>query len=147
MAMADDIEGINEELERFVEGLMAELTESLTETLKEDTPKLTTWASVNWVPQIGAPFLEDRTPRGLAGSEERTTRAARAALVPAQTALQDSAVSALPFYKIERGSIFLNNNVPYITLLNQGSSTQAPSAFVQSAIARVVRSFDGRTSS
>ncbi len=38
--------------------------------------------------------------------------------------------------KYRGGRLFLSNNVPYISRLNDGSSGQAPAGFVQAAIAR-----------
>ena len=41
-------------------------------------------------------------------------------------------------YSLRQGNVNITNNVPYIRRLNEGSSSQAPAAFVQSAIARAL---------
>ena len=47
-------------------------------------------------------------------------------------------------YRIEQGNVYISNNVSYIVLLNEGSSAQAPAAFVQMAIGRALTTVTGR---
>ena len=46
--------------------------------------------------------------------------------------------AAIAKYKSENQKIYITNNVHYITLLNGGSSRQAPAAFVQIAVNQAV---------
>jgi len=91
------------------------------------TPVDTGWARTNWVPGIGTP------PTGTAGSRE----AAEAGIL--DTSMQQRGLAEVAAaYKLNQGSIFISNNVPYIVLLNEGSSAQAPAGFVQNAIMKAI---------
>lgn len=46
-------------------------------------------------------------------------------------------------YTLPTQSLYIQNNVPYIVPLNDGSSTQAPAGFVQAAIAGVIMGDQG----
>jgi len=96
--------------------------------LVETTPVLSGWARANWIANIGSPRSDDPI-----GSPERFS------LGPQQA----SAVELLSYRK-ERGQIFITNRVPYINLLNAGSSTQAPANFVQRALLRAIRKNERR---
>lgn len=88
----------------------------------------TGWSRANWVPAIGAPLLTD-----LSGIEPSVAGASSAG------AKQQSALAGVASgYRLGRGSVFVSNNVSYIVRLNDGSSRQAPSGFVQRAIAKTV---------
>lgn len=120
-----------DDLNRFIDQVMAalatEVVKNLTAAPSEGgTPIDTGWASANWIPYIGSP---DRSPVG-----ERPT-----ARNSANRGRQEQAVAALTRYKRSAGDIVIANNVPYIVRLNDGSSAQAPSGFVQKAIVRAVR--------
>jgi hypothetical protein len=91
------------------------------------TPVDTGWARANWVPRIGEPF------KGTAGTREQ----AEAGNV--SQADQGAGLADLVGYKLERGKVYVTNNVPYIVRLNEGSSRQAPAGFVQDAVAKAVR--------
>lgn len=88
------------------------------------TPVDTGWARANWLVNVGTPFL---APLGEYVAGKKTT-------VPAGTGLANIAT-----YKLGP-KVFISNNVPYITRLNEGSSDQAPKGFVQAAILRAVTS-------
>lgn len=88
----------------------------------------TGWARANWVPAIGASLDRDLS------NTPGTSQAATSARVQQQTAL--GAVAST--YRLSRGAVFVTNNVPYIGRLNDGSSKQAPSGFVQFAVAKAV---------
>lgn len=92
------------------------------------TPVDTGWARANWVPSIGTPF------EGLSGQRPRRGEQSRAGAL-AMNALARVALQ----YRIEQGPIWISNNVPYIGLLNNGTSKQAPEAFVQRAIEKGIR--------
>ncbi|MEE8608999.1 MAG: hypothetical protein V3S55_15450 [Nitrospiraceae bacterium] len=126
--MADpQVRTIVQALEKVTERIVVEVTLDVTANLIEETPVDTGWARANWVPSIGTPFeanLSDvpSDPRQAAAAATR----------------QESAEARMLTYKLDRGVVFVTNNVPYITKLNLGSSKQAPAGFVQRAIAKAV---------
>lgn len=115
-------------LEQFVERLIVKLALDIVANLvrapgQGGTPVDTGWARANWVPRIGEPIS------GPVSSPEAVS-----------TSQQEAGQSALPSYRLARGRVFVSNAVPYIVRLNEGSSRQAPPAFVQAAIVEAVRS-------
>lgn len=125
--MVDQLRVVVTSLNGFTERIVKVLTLEVTSELKRTTPVDTGWAANNWVPRIGAAYT------GTAGSYEQ-----------ALAGNVDTATSALGIaqvatsYRLQQGRVFISNNVPYISLLNSGSSRQAPAAFVQAAIGRAV---------
>lgn len=115
-------------LERVAERAIVKITLDVTANLVETTPVDVGWARANWVPAIGTPVLKN-----LSGVEP-TSGATSAAASEQQGALGGIVAG----YKLNRGKVFVSNNVPYITKLNDGSSTQAPAGFVQAAIRKAV---------
>lgn len=115
-----------ESLEGFTEKLIKRLALNVTANLVEDTPVDTGWARANWVPQVGSPRSSPAGTRAAAeaGSIDRGP--------------QISGQADIFLYKLGP-AIHITNNVPYIKSLNAGSSTQAPSAFIQAAILRAVK--------
>lgn len=112
------LRGTKKSIERTIKKLVLDVTANLVGT----TPVDTGWARSNWVPSIGTP-VEQPT-----GSKESVSSGA-----------QDQGLAAVAAtYTLERGPIWISNNVPYITLLNSGTSQQAPAGFVQAAIRRAV---------
>lgn len=129
MAKNPQIRAIVGGLNRLTEKLMTRITLDVTANLIETTPVDTGWARANWVPAIGVPFvrsLSDVTP----SSSD----------VSGANSAQQAGQGQLLRYKLPNGKIFVTNNVPYITKLNDGSSPQAPSGFVQRAITKAVTS-------
>lgn len=120
------IKAIVQALDKTTEAVVIRLGLNITANLVETTPVDTGWARANWVPSIGA---SKRTPE---------VRQPTSALVQGQAALQAAGQAGLLSYKIGAGSVFISNNVPYIGRLNDGSSTQAPTGFIQAAIRRGV---------
>lgn len=123
----NQIIGVVRGLERFAELAIKKVTLDIHANLvsapqQGGTPVDTGWASSNWVPNIGVPFRNtDGTPENLSTSSRETGVAAVAAQ-----------------YTLDRGPVFISNNVPYITDLNNGHSRQAPKNFVQRAILRAI---------
>lgn len=111
------------ELKSFTERKIKEITLAVTANLVEDTPLDTGWARNNWVPRIGVP------PEGVAGSRDAVSGAAQGA----------GLASVAATYALDKGSVFISNNVPYISALNDGHSKQAPSGYVQRSIEKGVR--------
>jgi hypothetical protein len=124
--MAQETRRVRDELEQALERAMAALAVNITAELIERTPVDTGWARSNWVPAIGNVSVSD----GPQLSEE-----ARIAAVPGQRSSQQSAIANVASYRIQDGPVTISNNVPYIIFLNEGSSAQAPSGFVQAGIA------------
>lgn len=113
---------IDRELTKFIEGLVVKVVQNVELELEARTPKLTTFASKNWVPQVGSSF------EGLSG--------VRSLSAPINTSLRDAGRASLLNYKLSKGNVYITNNVPYIVLLNAGTvSRKAPANFVQKAIA------------
>lgn len=92
------------------------------------TPVDTGWARANWVPAIGS--ARSGTVGTRASAEKGSID-----LGPAERGIAIVATR----YKLRQGPIFVSNGVPYIESLNDGSSGQAPRAFVQTAILRAIR--------
>ena len=127
--MADpQIRAIVKGLEKLTERVVTKITLDITANLIETTPVDTGWARANWVPAIGTPFeanLDEIVP---------TPQDAASAALGQQAAIAGIVI----VYKLSMGAVFIANNVPYILRLNEGSSAQAPSAFVQRAIEKAV---------
>jgi hypothetical protein len=114
------------DLEAFATRIVKRLALNINANLIEDTPVDTGWARANWVLEIGSPFT------GTAGTRE-DAEAGRVDQNP-----QQLGIGKIAAYKLGP-IIYESNNVPYIEKLNDGSSAQAPSAFVQAAILRAVQ--------
>ena len=105
--------------------MITKITLDVAANLMEATPVDTGWARANWVPSIGAPF------GGGVGSILGDVAAA-------QGAQQAATIGVAATYKLPMGRVFVSNNVPYITRLNDGSSKKEPAGFVQRAIRKAV---------
>ena len=123
------VTAIVRDLERFAERLIVKITLDVTANLIEDTPVDTGWARANWVPSVGK-----RSRRPAQSFSGRTPSAAVQAAAAKQTAGTAQALG----YKLERGRVFVSNNVDYILRLNDGYSRQAPAGFVQRGIRKAV---------
>ena len=110
------------ELRKFVRDTVVKVSVNATAILSEDTPKDTGWAASNWVPNIGE---VNTTPFG---SKEEVSESAKEAGIGLLVGTY-----ALPQI------VHVTNPVYYINDLNRGTSTQAPTAFVQTAIAKAVK--------
>lgn len=122
--MATRIE-IIEALEGVTEDLVRRAATNITGELISNTPVDTGWARANWVPSLGTPFT---------GNSEPQSRRPRASQVAQAAARQSTGLSEVLAYTLAVDRVFISNNVPYIQLLNDGSSAQAPAMFVQDAI-------------
>lgn len=117
------------DLEKVTEKIVKKIALDVTANLKDTTPVDTGWARANWIPSVSAPAVGDETPVG---------RAARAAKVDSALSRQTTGEAQIAGYRLSMGSVYITNNVPYITLLNMGSSAKAPPGFVQAAIKKAV---------
>ncbi len=129
MADRRQVRAVVDALTRVTERVVTKIALDVVANLVETTPVDTGWARGNWVPSIGTPFIADL------GSVTPTVANANAASSRQATA----SVSVATGYRLRRGSVFVSNNVPYITELNDGSSAKAPAGFVQLAIAKAVQ--------
>lgn len=120
--MAADTKRVIAALDKFVENTAVQLTTEITAELIKTTPVDTGWARSNWVPNIDAPFPN--------------TAGVKTDIDPGPQ--QDGLARVVSSYQFPR-SIFITNNVPYITELNEGWSAQAPAGFVQNAIAKAIK--------
>ena len=110
-------------LERLTERQSAALTLRIHENLVNATPVDTGWAKGNWVPSKGQPFVEEV-------GREGNPSAARGR--------QDRGEDQVRTFTLSDGRLFIVNNVPYIQVLNDGHSQQAPSGFVERAVETAV---------
>lgn len=124
MATAEEIA---QELKKVIENTVTDLSINMTAELIEKTPVDLGWARANWVPAIGRPG--DSSDVNTPAQEQITS----------QKAKQQQAIGQLTSYQLGNGPVFISNNVPYISVLNNGSSTQAPKGYVQRAIADGVK--------
>lgn len=112
---------IGASLTRHVEKAAKAVILAIDANLKKATPVDTGWARANWIPSIGDPVLvPDGAPTAVSTS--------------AQAAGEAQVLS----YKLGNGALWISNNVPYIRFLNYGTSSQAPSGFVEVAIATAI---------
>ena len=122
------IRRISGELDHVLERAVVKVAMDVSNEVTPDTPIDTGWARNSWISYVGyapdAP-VGDRSPGGVAAAA-----AARA-----------TGILQLLAYKLRDGLVFVVNNVPYIEVLNDGHSAQAPAGFVQAAITRAVRRF------
>lgn len=118
-------------LEQFSEREIIRLSLEVTANLIEATPVDTGWARANWVPSIGQAYEAAVGNGGDPGQ------------VSSMRKKQSSGKAELAGYKLTKGPIFVTNNVPYIQKLNEGSSAQAPSGFVQQQVEKAIKTVAG----
>lgn len=90
-----------------------------------DTPVDTGLAKSNWVTTLNSPYTGTRKPYfpGKSGSTAKLNTDAAMA----------QATYTLSFYTYP-SQVWVSNNLPYISRLNNGYSNQAPAGFVQTAL-------------
>ncbi len=116
-------------LDKFIDDIIKKIVLDIVANVRSapdtgyGTPVDTGWARANWVPRIGSPALQ------VTGTREAVSGSAQ------ETGIANIAIS----YRASQGPVFITNNVPYIVLLNEGSSGQAPRGFVQNAIAKAIK--------
>lgn len=125
--MSDDIRIVVGKLERFTAQLMTQIAYEVVAVLVETTPVDTGWARANWVPRVGSPQLNPVGSRTAVSQSD-----------------QAQGLASLAAFTLDRGSIFVTNNVPYIRRLNAGWSKQAPAGFIQSSIFRALSAVETR---
>jgi len=90
------------------------------------TPVDTGLAKVNWLTTVGAPATGTVETPGAGEAEAQ-------ALEQGRRTIGD--------YRLGQGGIFITNNLPYIGLLDQGSSTQRPEGMTDAAILAALHRF------
>jgi hypothetical protein len=132
--MTDQIDFIVADLDRFTRGEVIALALNVNANLRSSpplgTPIDTGWASANWVPSVGEPFIDK-----LADQVREPTAGQIAARAAEATAGENDVLS----WRNTDGPIFSTNNVPYIGALNGGHSGQSPRGFVQIAIEKAIQ--------
>ncbi len=132
--MVDQAKVVVEDLRAFTEANIRRLSlevhgELVKAPTEGGTPVDTGWARANWVPTIGSPRTEPDGTRPRSGEKTSAGGAAQSGLARVATS-----------YRLRQGPVFISNNVPYITVLNdRGTSVVAPN-FVQAAITRAISS-------
>lgn len=114
-------------LKGLTDKMAKRLTLRVTANLIEDTPVDTGWASSNWVPSIGVPFTS------IAGSKDGSK------VTLDRSPSERGKADVVANYTLDKGAIYISNNVPYIKFLNEGSSAQAPALFVEAAVERALK--------
>ena len=125
--MADpQVTAILRDLDRLAERTIKKITLDVTANLIESTPVDTGWARANWIPSV------TKSIQDTAGTREQAESGS------VNKGPQLSGQAEVLGYKLRQGRVFVTNNVPYILRLNDGSSTQAPSGFVEAAVQKAV---------
>lgn len=132
MGIRDDIKRVKLEVResatKEVVALALEIHGQLVDNPPEGTPIDIGWASANWWPAVGSPATGN-TGRADEGS------------VSGREAQRAAGVTQVLSYQLGQGSIYINNNVPYIDRLNNGWSQQSPAGFVDKAVQVAVTNF------
>lgn len=114
------VTAITNDLQEFVVNTNQLIARRLVRALRDATPVDTGHAASNWIGQIGSPFA------GVAGSKQAVNFGP-----------QNASLRTLNARNRIIREVFVSNNVEYVDVLNTGTSTQAPSGFIQAAISRV----------
>lgn len=122
--MSAQSDALGERIAAFTTAKVKRLATNLTATLRADTPVETGNARAQWMTCYGDPPTEP-----VAG-------------VAAAESAQESGIAVMAGYELEDGPAYVFNNAPYIRRLNDGSSTQRPAGFVESAIERELAALD-----
>lgn len=115
----------------FIDARQRDIALEATTLLVARTPVDTGFAASNWIPTEGAPATET------VGSKLNVNTTAPVAAAQGLVALRGAGRSPTTG-RFRARRYFVSNNVPYINALNDGSSTQAPTGFVQQAVAEAV---------
>lgn len=133
---AQIMQGAGKRLPNAVNTLIKGLAEDIDRGVILETPVDVGTARSNWVVSLSTPegnFIQAYAPGDRLGKGER--RNAFAAVI------QGRGVIAA---RQPGQTIFIQNNAPYIGVLNNGYSRQSPALFVESAIMVAVRNLNGK---
>lgn len=115
---------IGEQLRKEIAHVIKMLALEIVRELKRGTPVDTGHARRNWIASLGEP-----------NEFEAVSDAAA-----------EAGIAAVISYTLANGAIWISNVVPYIERLNNGTSTQAPSGFVEIAIDRAMSTVQSKLS-
>lgn len=113
---------VMDDVRNFINNSVSDLAIDLTEEIRANTPVRTGFCQSNWVPTVGSPY------KGLAGQKISKDEAR------IDNGPYNAGMRALEKYKTSDGTIYLTNNVDYVQVLEEGSSSQAPMGFVKTGI-------------
>lgn len=125
MSTDPEIDAEMRRLEREMSEAMREVVTEIVARLQEATPVETGHARANWIPSIGSPVTEEDGFVAQRKNGDRRTNAGAA---------QRAGLREILRYNLSDGDVFISNNVPYIQILNTGTSDQAPRFFIEQAI-------------
>lgn len=133
--MTRKVDRVINALEGFTEDVMKELSVEITEIIVVANPVDTGFSRARWFLNIGDE-AEDN------GNElDNFDPDSDVALEEGEQQLRISEIES--FYRLVDGPIYITNHTPYIGFLNDGSSAQAPSGFVQRSIQKGIRQTKG----
>lgn len=115
-------------LEDAISKSIGKLAVDITEELRAGTPKDTTHASQEWIPNLNSAHI------GEVGSKQNPKVDI------------SSNIERIKNFSIKNGdtSIHITNNTPYIQKLNAGYSKQAPTGFIETKIDRCVAKYNNQ---
>lgn len=122
------IKKITEEVSKITSEVSVQVADAVTRA----TPIDTGWSQANWVISATSPYSVVRNDGALRTAPSEVTAA---------RAYQEAQRVSIETYTLNKGDIFITNNVNYIRILNRGSSAQAPAAFVESSVAQALAGF------
>jgi hypothetical protein len=125
VAKDKQIKALSASLDKEIKSLVLELMLECQANIIEATPIDTGWARSNWFVVFGEGKDISYNPNISIATAKN---------------LQTFYLYKMLEWDRDKGEIYIVNNVPYISYLNEGSSDQAPSGFVQKAIAKAVNS-------
>ena len=122
------IAAVQERIERLLKQITLDIVANLRRAASEGgSPVDTGWLRANWIANIG------EAPSGTVGTREQA-QAGAVNNAAGEQAIAEVASS----YKLERGPIFVSNNVPYVIYVNERGGKVAPKFFIQRAIKEAV---------
>lgn len=126
-----DLSDVVDELTVDIDVAIRRLSLDILVRLTQKTPVDTGRAKSNWIISINSPV-----------STTSKFRSKTSLGQPATAAVGRGNATLKTFDLKTDTSVYIQNNLPYIQKLNEGSSTQAPSGFVQMAMREASMAFD-----
>lgn len=125
-------------IDKFCSRVVSKIVLEIEKELTKRTMKVTTLASVNWIPSVGRPYVHRF------GKKKMWNPAFRRSLVPTSVAIQRMGRSLVKAYRLQDDKLYIRNNIPYIGHLDEGRNRQKAKAWVaasiDAALARSTRS-------
>lgn len=141
LSLANDMNALSAKLGLFANQVVEDVASSILNDLTQVTPVDTGTAVSNWVVTLDAPALGGLVLMAHAPSPKgRVRKGVWVHTVPpsitAQANVPQTMQAGLAVIKTKQPgqTIFITNNSPYINMLNEGSSDQAPTGFVERAV-------------